>query len=371
MNQQAPLEDRHLLGSTTLPSPEALKAAMPPSEDAGRTVRLARAALRRCLHGDDPRRLVVIAGPCSLHDPEAALAYADRLAPLAAQHAGELVILMRAYFEKPRTTVGWKGLVNDPHLDGSCALDEGLREARRLLLALAERGIACATEFLDPVTPAYLADLVSWAAIGARTTESQTHREMASGLSMPVGFKNGTDGGVQVALDAMVAASNRQTFLGLHADGRAAVVRTAGNPDTHVVLRGGHEGPNHRANDVARAADEAAGRGAARGVLVDCSHANSAKDFRRQREVARDVASQVRAGAPGILGVMVESHLHEGRQDWAPGAELRFGVSITDACLGFADTEDLLGELAGVVQSARPGASRVAPTPTPGRVAVA
>jgi 3-deoxy-7-phosphoheptulonate synthase len=371
MQDEAPLEDQHLMGSTSLPSPQELKAALPPSDEAARTVRQARAALRRCLHGDDPHRLVVITGPCSLHDPEAALAYADRLAPLAEQHEGDLLVLMRAYFEKPRTTIGWKGLVNDPHLDGTCALDEGLAEARRLLLALAERGIACATEFLDPVTPAYLADLVAWAAIGARTTESQTHREMASGLSMPVGFKNGTDGGVQVALDAMVAASHRQTFLGLQGDGRAAVLRTAGNPDTHVVLRGGRGGPNHAAKDVARAAAEAAGRGAARGVLVDCSHANSAKDFRQQRDVARDVASQVRSGAGGILGVMVESHLHEGRQDWKPGTELRFGVSITDACLGFADTEDLLADLAGAVRGPRTGVSRVRPLASPGGVATA
>jgi 3-deoxy-7-phosphoheptulonate synthase len=371
MHDEAPLEDQHLLGSTSLPSPQELKAALAPSEAAAGTVLEARAALRRCLHGDDPHRLVVIAGPCSLHDPEAALAYADRLAPLAARHAGELLVLMRAYFEKPRTTVGWKGFVNDPHLDGSCALDEGLADARRLLLALADRGIACATEFLDPVTPAYLADLVAWAAIGARTTESQTHREMASGLSMPVGFKNGTDGGVQVALDAMVAASHRQTFLGLQGDGRAAVLRTAGNPDTHVVLRGGRGGPNHAAEDVARAAAESAGRGASRGVLVDCSHANSAKDFRRQREVARDVARQVRAGTGGILGVMLESHLYEGRQDWLPGKALRFGVSITDACLGFSDTEELLAELAEAVQGPRPRASRVRPLASPGGVATA
>jgi 3-deoxy-7-phosphoheptulonate synthase len=343
------LEDRNLTEIASLPSPAELKASRPISARAARRVLTTREAIRDALHGRDDRRQVVVVGPCSLHDPEAARVYAGRLAPLAEALEDELIVCMRTYFEKPRTTIGWKGLVNDPHLDGSCHVDEGLAVARELLLEINDLGIACATEFLDPVSPQYLADAVAWTAIGARTTESQTHREMASGLSMPVGFKNGTDGSLSVAVDATVAAAHPHSFLGIRPDGTAAVVKTAGNPDTHVVLRGGRGQTNYDEQSVAAAA-EALGR---RGVMIDCSHGNSRKDPKRQAEVLRSVASQLRDGSDAILGVMIESHLEEGRQDWAPGNALRFGVSITDACIGFDETEGLLRELAAAVKRPR------------------
>jgi 3-deoxy-7-phosphoheptulonate synthase len=349
------LEDRNLISIDPLPPAAELKTSLPISTTAARVVLQTRSALRNLLHGRDRRRQVAIVGPCSLHDPEAALEYARRLRPLAQELEGELVVVMRTYFEKPRTTVGWKGLVNDPHLDGSCRVREGLMLARRLLLEINDLGLPCATEFLDPFAPQYLADAISWAAIGARTTESQTHREMASGLSMPVGFKNGTDGGHQVAVDAMTAASHPHSFLGVHDDGSAAVVKTQGNPDTHVVLRGGRGTTNYDAESVARVAEDVGGRG----LLIDCSHGNSRKDPSRQPEVLREVAGQVEGGAPGLLGVMIESHLEEGRQDWSPNAPLRYGVSITDACLGFEETDGLLRELAAAVCSRRsPRATR-------------
>jgi 3-deoxy-7-phosphoheptulonate synthase len=309
--------------------------------------------VRDVLHGRDPDRLVVIVGPCSLHDADAAREYADRLAPLAAAHADALVVVMRTSFEKPRTTVGWKGLVNDPHLDGSCDVEAGLQLARRLLLEINGRGLPCASELLDPVTPQYIGDLVAWAAIGARTTESQTHREMASGLSMPVGFKNGTDGSLASAVNAMISAASPHSFLGISAEGMTAVIKTSGNPDRHLVLRGGGGGPNHGAEHVARAARLAAAEGAPRGVMIDCSHDNSGKDHRRQGGVCREVLAQVRAGQRAILGLMLESNLAEGRQDWVPGAPLRHGVSITDACIGWPETEALLGEIADAVRPRR------------------
>lgn len=352
------LEDRNLTAIEVLPAPAELKTRHPMSTTAARVVLRARGAIRDALHGRDRKRQVVIVGPCSLHDPDAAIEYANRLQPLAKELEDELVVVMRTYFEKPRTTVGWKGLVNDPHLDGSCRVDEGLALARRLLLEINDLGVPCATEFLDPFAPQYLADAIAWAAIGARTTESQTHREMASGLSMPVGFKNGTDGGHQVAIDAMTAAANPHSFLGVKSDGTAAVVKTAGNPDTHVVLRGGRKQTNYDAESVAKVAADV-GR---RGVLVDCSHGNSRKDPARQGEVLRDVARQVRSGSRSLLGVMIESHLEEGRQDWAPGRPLRPGVSITDACIGFEETDGLLRELAAAVRgrrAARTGGGRV------------
>ena len=288
------------------------------------------------------RRQVVVVGPCSLHDPKAALDYASRLLPLARELEDRLVILMRAYFEKPRTTIGWKGLVNDPHLDGSCRVAEGLAGARRLLLEITEIGLPCATEFLDPISPQYLADAVAWTAIGARTTESQTHREMASGLSMPVGFKNGTDGTISVAADAMVSAAHPHSFLGIRSDGTAAVVKTAGNPDTHVVLRGGRDQTNYDPATIEAISKKLT----VRGVMIDCSHGNSRKDPMRQSAVLREVAALVRSGASGVLGAMLESHIHAGRQDWKPGRELEYGVSITDGCIGFEETEVLLRELA-------------------------
>ncbi len=343
------LEDRNLEDIEPLPTPAELKTSHPIRAAATRVVLRARTAIRDVLHGRDARRQVVVVGPCSLHDPDAALAYAKRLLPLARELEDELIVLMRTYFEKPRTTIGWKGLVNDPHLDGSCRVDEGLALARSLLIEINDLGLPCATEFLDPISPQYLADAVSWAAIGARTVESQTHREMASGLSMPVGFKNGTDGSHAVAVDAMVAASHPHSFLGIKSDGTAAVVKTSGNPDTHVVLRGGRGTTNFDRASV----DAIAGQIGKRGVMVDCSHGNSQKDPARQSEVLREVAAQVRAGSKGLLGAMIESHLEEGRQDWKPGSELRYGVSITDACIGFEETDGLLRELAASVRGGR------------------
>ncbi len=343
------LEDRNLTAIEPLPAPEELKIAQPMSTTAARVVLRTRKAIRDVLHGRDRKRQVAIVGPCSLHDPQAAIEYAKRLAPIARELESELVVVMRTYFEKPRTTVGWKGLVNDPHLDGTCRVERGLRLARQLLLEINDLGLPCATEFLDPFAPQYLADAIAWAAIGARTTESQTHREMASGLSMPVGFKNGTDGSHGVAVDAMISASHPHSFLGVRRDGTAAVVKTAGNPDTHVVLRGGRGTTNYDRESVERVAADLS----TRGVLVDCSHGNSRKDPARQGEAMREVAAQVRAGSESIMGVMLESHLEEGRQDWSPGETLRYGVSITDACIGFEETDGLLRELAASVRSRR------------------
>jgi len=339
------LENTNLTALEELPSPRAIKLAQPASAAAAETVLAARAALRDALHGGDGR-LVVIVGPCSLHDPAAALDYARRLRSVAEDVRGDVIVLMRAYFEKPRTTIGWKGLVNDPRLDGSCDVAHGLSLARDLLCEINALGLPCATEFLDPITPQYLADLVAWAAIGARTAESQTHREMASGLSMPVGVKNGTDGSVQVAVDAVTAARHPHVFLGVSESGRASVVRTTGNLDAHVVLRGGRSGPNWDAGSIADADRRLAKLGLARAVVVDCSHENSAKQPARQLEVAGALAALGPRGAPALLGVMLESFLHAGRQDWRPGGEHEYGVSITDACIGFEATAEVLGQLA-------------------------
>ncbi len=348
-----PIEDRNLVEIRALVAPRVLKDMLPITERAAATVRAGRRAIRDVIHGRDTKRLVVIVGPCSIHDPEAALEYARRLRCAAQPLEGELVVAMRAYFEKPRTTVGWKGLINDPHLDGTCDVAAGLELARSLLLRVGELGLPCASEALDPVTPQFVADLLSWASIGARTAESQTHRELASGLSTPVGFKNGTHGGLEGALNAMVAARHPHSFLGITADGRSAVVTTTGNPDCHIVLRGGSAGPNHDPESVARAAALASTGGLARPVLVDCSHGNSGKDHARQVDVCRAVLEQVRSGQKALMGVMLESNLEPGRQDWQPGAHLRHGVSITDACIGWANTEELLNEIAEAVKLAR------------------
>jgi 3-deoxy-7-phosphoheptulonate synthase len=344
------LENLNLREVAPLIPPAEVKRKLPVTEQVGERVLRARQALRDALHGRDSERLVVIVGPCSLHDRELALAYAERLAPLADALAGELLVVMRTYFEKPRTTVGWKGLINDPQLDGSCDVPRGLELARELLLEIGARGLPCATEFLDPVTPQYISDLIAWGAIGARTTESQTHRELASGLSMPVGFKNGTDGNLKVALDAMISARHPHSFLGISAAGAAAVIKTAGNPDRHVVLRGGAGRPNYGPEDVSRAVATCAAEGVPRGVLVDCSHDNSGKNPARQGAVCRAVLDQARAGERGILGVMLESNLEAGRQDWQPGVPLRFGVSITDACIAWDETEALLREIAATAR---------------------
>jgi len=354
MEPQEQIEDRNLREIRPLVPPREIKRRLPLSPAAAETVVRARRAIRDILHGHDRHRLLVVVGPCSIHDPAAALDYARRLKSLADRLAGELVIVMRTYFEKPRTTIGWKGLINDPRLDGSCDVPAGLELARSILLDINGLGLPCASELLDPVVPQYKGDLVSWAAIGARTAESQTHREMASGLSMPIGFKNGTDGSLEVAANAMISAAHPHSFLGITVDGEAAVVKTTGNPDRHIVLRGGGGRPNYHPEDIARALALVAGQGIARPIMVDCSHGNSGKDHRRQAAVCRSVVEQFQRGRREILGLMIESNLRPGRQDWAPGAELAYGVSITDACIGWEETEELLLEAAAAVAGRRP-----------------
>ncbi|MFC3627421.1 3-deoxy-7-phosphoheptulonate synthase AroG [Vogesella amnigena] len=324
---------------------------LPINEQAAELIYHTRRNIARLLRSEDDRLLVVI-GPCSIHDPAAAEEYARRLLPLREKYAGELEVVMRVYFEKPRTTVGWKGLINDPHLDESYDINAGLRIGRRLLLNLNSMGMPAATEFLDMITPQYLADLISWGAIGARTTESQVHRELASGLSCPVGFKNGTDGNLKIAVDAIRSASVSHHFLSVTKTGHSAIVETGGNPDCHVILRGGKE-PNYEERFVKAAAGELAAVGLAQKLMVDFSHANSRKDYKRQMEVCQDVASQMAAGDTHIFGVMVESHLVEGRQDLKPGCALTYGQSITDACIGWDDTESLLVTLADAVKARR------------------
>jgi 3-deoxy-7-phosphoheptulonate synthase len=346
------LEDRHVLELGTLEPPAQLKERYPATDEVANVVRRTRAAISDVIHGRDDR-LVVVVGPCSIHDPDAAIEYAGRLGEAISALAEDLVIVMRTYFEKPRTTVGWKGLVYDPHLDGSYDISHGLELARRILLEINGCGVPCAVELLDPITPQYLADLVSWAAIGARTVESQIHRQLASGLSMPVGFKNGTDGRIDVAVHAVTATGRPHSFFGVDGFGRAAVVRTDGNPDRHLVLRGGRERGNFDAESVAEAADLVAGQGLARPVMVDCSHGNSGKDHTRQGPVCGRVLSQVGAGQGAVMGLMLESHLHPGRQDWRPDAALQYGVSITDACIGWDETHDLLEHAAAAVRARR------------------
>jgi len=334
----------HVTRFEPLVAPKALLAELPLTRLAATTVLEGRRAVGRILSGADPRLLVVV-GPCSIHDPKAALDYAGRLAALRAELAATLCLVMRVYFEKPRTTIGWKGLINDPHLDGTRDMTTGLRVARALLLQINELALPAATELLGPVVPQYIADLVSWTAIGARTAESQTHREMASGLSMPVGFKNTTDGNLQIALDALEAAGTPHTFLGMDDDGRGAVVHTTGNPERHLVLRGGGGGTNYDAASVAGAARLCTERGLPARVMVDCSHGNSRRDHSRQPEVFREVVSQVAAGSPHIMGAMVESHLQAGSQKLGDGASaLAYGVSITDPCLDWSATAAMLRE---------------------------
>jgi 3-deoxy-7-phosphoheptulonate synthase len=347
-----PLENANLIGVEPLPAPAELKARLPVPEAVAGTVLAARARIRDVLHGRDRRRLVVIVGPCSIHDGDAALDYARRLGAVAERSGDALVVVMRTYFEKPRTTVGWKGLLNDPHLDGSCDVVLGIERARETLLAVNALGVPCASEALDLVTPDYLADLLAWTSIGARTAESQTHRQMASGLSMPVGFKNATDGSIAAAGNAMLAAGEPHSFLGVSPDGRASVVKTLGNPDRHVILRGGTRGSNHDAEHVDEALARVADQGFARPVMVDCSHGNSGKDPARQPAVCREVLAQVAAGQGGIMGLLLESNLEAGAQTWKPDGELAYGVSITDACMGWSETEALLDEIAEAVRAA-------------------
>ncbi|MGD8615554.1 MAG: 3-deoxy-7-phosphoheptulonate synthase AroG [Gammaproteobacteria bacterium] len=328
-----------------------LQAQYPVTERAAETTHKTRQAIHRLLQGQDDR-LLVIAGPCSIHDPEAALEYARRLKEVRERLADDLLIVMRVYFEKPRTTVGWKGLINDPDLDGSFLINKGLRMARKLLLDINDAGVPAATEYLDLMSPQYVSDLISWGAIGARTTESQVHRELASGLSCAVGFKNGTDGSLRVAIDAIRSASQPHSFLSLTKAGRSAIFSTAGNEDCHIILRGGTR-PNYDAASVAEAAAALERAGLPARLMIDFSHGNSAKEFRRQLLVGDDVAGQIAAGDERIMGVMIESHLKEGRQDCTPGAQLAFGQSITDACLGWEDTVPLLEKLAAAVRARR------------------
>ena len=310
-----------------------------------------RRRVRDILHGKSDR-LLVIMGPCSIHDPKAALEYAGRLAAERRLHEGELEVLMRVYFEKPRTTVGWKGLINDPYLDGTFRINEGLRIARDLLLRINQAGVPAGCEFLDVISPQYMGDLVSWGAIGARTTESQVHRELASGLSAPVGFKNGTDGNVKIAVDAILAARQKHHFLSVHKTGQVAIVQTRGNDDCHIILRGGKV-PNYDAASVAAACAELAKAGLPERLMIDCSHANAAKQYKRQLEVARELAAQIAAGERRLVGTMVESNLVEGRQDLAPGRALQYGQSVTDPCLGWKDSLELLEVLSGAVKARR------------------
>jgi len=311
----------------------------------------ARNAIHDVLRGADDRLFIVV-GPCSIHDPVAAIDYANKLKPLADELAHEIVVIMRVYFEKPRTTVGWKGLINDPHLDESHDINEGLRLARKLLLEINEIGLPCATEFLDLISPQYIADLVSWGAIGARTTESQSHRQLASGLSCPVGFKNGTDGSLRIAVDAIKAASARHHFISITKSGHVGVFSTSGNEDTHVILRGGKT-PNYDAASVNAACAELASAGLRQQVMIDFSHANSSKQYQRQIDVGADVAAQVAGGDARIIGMMIESHLIAGRQDLIPGQPLEYAQSITDACIGWDDTGPLLRVLAEAVKKRR------------------
>jgi 3-deoxy-7-phosphoheptulonate synthase len=336
--------------------PAILMEDLPLSETASTTVADARAAITKVLRGQDDR-LVVIVGPCSIHDVKAAREYAQKLLAVRPELEDALMLVMRVYFEKPRTTVGWKGLINDPHLDGTFKVNEGLELARGLLLDLAEKGLPAGCEFLDTITPQYIADLVSWGAIGARTTESQVHRELASGLSVPVGFKNGTDGNIQIAIDAIQAASHPHQFLSVTKQGLSAIVVTRGNPDCHVILRGSNAGPNHGADDVARAVASLEKAKLAVRLMVDCSHGNSRKDPARQPAVVSDLAAQLRGGAARgaspVFGLMIESHLVGGRQDCLPGKPLTYGQSITDACLAWSDTLPALRELAEAVRARR------------------
>lgn len=325
-----------------LAPPGAIKTVHPMTERANQTVVLGRHEVQRILNQED-RRLLTIVGPCSIHDVESAFEYAQHLAALRTELAAALCIVMRVYFEKPRTTIGWKGLINDPHLDGTYDIETGLHTARDLLLRINELGLPTATEFLDPIVPQYIADLVSWAAVGARTTESQTHREMASGLSMPVGFKNGTDGSLQIAIDAMGAARHPHSFLGIDQQGVTSIIRTVGNQDGHLVLRGGRFQGNYDPKSIAEAEAALKRAGLPAVLMVDCSHANSAKQHARQEEVWRNVIEQRIAGNQALIGLMVESYLEEGNQRFpAPRETLRRGVSITDACVNWTTTERML-----------------------------
>ncbi|MEO5701857.1 MAG: 3-deoxy-7-phosphoheptulonate synthase [Casimicrobiaceae bacterium] len=354
--QPAGLDDARIASSRELIAPQAVLDALPVPAAVATTVLSTRRELHRVLHGADDR-LVVIVGPCSIHDRAAALEYAGRLAALRDTLSDALIVVMRVYFEKPRTTIGWKGLVNDPFLDESFAINDGLRLAREILLLINALGLPAGTEYLDMITPQYMSDLVSWGAIGARTTESQVHRQLASGLSCPVGFKNGTDGDVKIAIDAVKAAAAPHRFLGATKGGHSAILETTGNEDCHVILRGG-QAPNYDAASVEGVCASLVASGLAPRVMIDCSHANSSKHHERQVDVAADIAGQVAGGDARIIGVMIESHLHPGRQDLMPGRPLAYGVSITDACIGWDDTARLLDTLAVATRRRRMAAAQ-------------
>jgi 3-deoxy-7-phosphoheptulonate synthase len=345
------IDDTRIRAVRPLLTPALLQEWLPAPAAAQALVECSRTAISQVLHGSDDR-LVVVVGPCSIHNHDQALDYARRLHAESQPLASDLLVVMRAYFEKPRTTVGWKGYINDPHLDGSFAINQGLQMARRLLLDVLAIGLPVGCEFLDLLSPQFISDLVSWGAIGARTTESQSHRQLASGLSCPVGFKNGTDGGVKVAADAVIAAQSTHAFLGLTKMGQAAIFETRGNDDCHVILRGG-KAPNYSAAEVSAACTLLKGAGLRERVMIDVSHANSSKQHRRQIAVAEDVAQQVAAGDMRVMGVMIESNLHESRQDIVPGQALQPGVSVTDACLSFEQTAPLLHALADAVRRRR------------------
>jgi 3-deoxy-7-phosphoheptulonate synthase len=345
-------DDLRILQLRPLIPPTVLMEDLPITEPISQLVARARQDVARILRGEDDRLFVVV-GPCSIHDPQAGLEYARRLAPLVESLRGELLIAMRVYFEKPRTIVGWKGLINDPHLDGTFSINDGLRLARQFLLDVNALGVPAATEFLDPISPQFLADLVTWGAIGARTSESQVHRELASGLSMPVGFKNGTDGSVQIAIDAVRSAAHPHQFLGVTKQSVAAIFATRGNPDCHVILRGGTSGANYSADHIRRATSALEQAGLSARLMVDCSHANSGKDHTRQPAVIRDVAAQIQSGSGAIFGVMAESFLEAGRQNVSPETPLVFGQSITDACMDWHTTAPLLTGLANAVRQRR------------------
>ena len=349
-------DDQRIKDITVLPPPEHLIRFFPiQGSPVEKLITQTRKNIHNIMHGKDDRLLVVI-GPCSIHDPAAALEYARRLKPLRDQYADTLEIVMRVYFEKPRTTVGWKGLINDPYLDESYRIDEGLRIARQLLIEINRLGLPAGSEFLDAISPQYIGDLIAWGAIGARTTESQVHRELASGLSAPIGFKNGTDGNIKIATDAIQAAAGGHHFLSVHKNGQVAIVQTKGNKDCHIILRGG-KAPNYDAASVATACQELEKAKLPSRLMVDCSHANSSKQHERQIDVTHDIAKQIREGSRHVFGVMIESHLQGGAQKFTPGkddvGQLEFGKSITDACLGWDDSVACLKSLAEAVAARR------------------
>jgi 3-deoxy-7-phosphoheptulonate synthase len=343
-----PLSNTNILAEKTLISPDELRARYPRSEKASQTIEAGRASVEAILDGDD-KRLLAVVGPCSIHDVDTARDYAQRLMALRTRVADRIELVMRVYFEKPRTTTGWKGLINDPHLDDSFDIETGLSRARELLAWLADLGLPCGTEALDPISPQYLSDLFTWSAIGARTTESQTHREMSSGLSTAVGFKNGTDGSLEVAINAMQSAAKPHSFLGIDSRGQATVLKTRGNAYGHIILRGGNQGPNYDSVNVSLAEEAMEAAGLPKRIMIDCSHANASKDHKRQPKVAHNVAEQLAAGNDSIIGIMLESHIHAGNQSLKDPRDLQYGVSITDACIDWETTEKLLLELYGVL----------------------